>query len=292
MTVLSFNTLTRSDIPTEVNVPLHDLIKPHIDSFNFMINSGLPSAVNNLHSVEAVDGSGKIYTLKFSDPKLGFPVSTLTHQQLLPTHCREQLISYKAPLQIKLDCTVDDNTYSKTFTIGNIPVMVKSDRCNIRDKSIPALIKVGEEPTEFGGYFIINGIEKVVRLLIAPRRNYPMSISRFSFKKKGTFFTKLAVQIRCVRSDASAVTVTLHYLLDGTCVFRFHYMKGEYLVPCVLILKALKNATDKEIYYRANPENADSFIGDRLEGMLRDCLNKGIYTQEHALTYLGLLCCI
>lgn len=38
------------------------------------------------------------------------------------------------------------------------------------------LYKAKEETEEFGGYFIVNGIEKIIRMLIVPRRNYPMAI--------------------------------------------------------------------------------------------------------------------
>ena len=33
------------------------------------------------------------------------------------------------------------------------------------------LVAHGEEPNEMGGYFICNGLEKLIRLLIVPRSN-------------------------------------------------------------------------------------------------------------------------
>jgi DNA-directed RNA polymerase beta subunit len=30
---------------------------------------------------------------------------------------------------------------------------------------------VGEEPNELGGYFIVNGLEKLIRMIVVPRRN-------------------------------------------------------------------------------------------------------------------------
>ena len=35
-----------------------------------------------------------------------------------------------------------------------------------------ALVRHKEEAQEFGGYFIVNGNERIVRMLIMPRRNY------------------------------------------------------------------------------------------------------------------------
>lgn len=41
-----------------------------------------------------------------------------------------------------------------------------------------------------GGYFIVNGIEKVIRMLIMPRRNYPIAMSRPKWKSKGQGYTQ------------------------------------------------------------------------------------------------------
>ena len=44
--------------------------------------------------------------------------------------------------------------------------------CNLAGLSPKELIMRGEEAEEFGGYFIVNGIERIIRMLIMPRRNY------------------------------------------------------------------------------------------------------------------------
>lgn len=41
-----------------------------------------------------------------------------------------------------------------------------------------------------GGYFIVNGIEKVIRMLIMPRRNYPIAMSRPKWKGRGQGYTQ------------------------------------------------------------------------------------------------------
>lgn len=43
---------------------------------------------------------------------------------------------------------------------------------------------------EMGGYFIVNGIEKVIRMLIMPRRNYPIAMSRPKWKNRGQGYTQ------------------------------------------------------------------------------------------------------
>lgn len=44
--------------------------------------------------------------------------------------------------------------------------MIKSQICNLRDKTKSDLYALGEADDDFGGYFVINGIERVVRMQI------------------------------------------------------------------------------------------------------------------------------
>lgn len=110
---------------------------------------------------------------------------------------------------------------------------------------------------EFGGYFIINGNERIIRMLIMNKRNYPVAFSRSSFINRGRLFTPHAVQMRCVRDDMHAQTLTLHYLSDGNCTLKFIYHKQEFLIPAYVLLKAMQpslnssdGATDTQIYNR------------------------------------------
>jgi len=77
--------------------------------------------------------------------------------------------------------------------------------------------------TEFGGYFIINGNERLIRMLIMTKRNYPVAFYRPTFINRGRLFTPYAVQMRCVRDDLFSQTLTLHYLSDGNCSIRLIY---------------------------------------------------------------------
>ena len=43
--VLSFNTLARDKIPSEITPSLAKLVAPHIDSYDFFINYALPKSI-------------------------------------------------------------------------------------------------------------------------------------------------------------------------------------------------------------------------------------------------------
>ena len=53
---------------------------------------------------------------------------------------------------------------------------------------------------EMGGYFICNGIERIIRLLIQQRRHYIMALHRSAYLKRGPNFTDAATLIRRVCS--------------------------------------------------------------------------------------------
>ncbi len=150
------------------------------------------------------------------------------------------------------------------------------------------LVKHHEEPEEFGGYFVINGNERLIRYLILPRRHHVISLVRPSFVNRGPSYTPYAVQIRCVRPDQTSVTNTLHYLSNGSAMLRFSWRKQEYVIPIMLVLKALVSASDKEIFEGVMVQDyEDTFLSDRVELLLRSFKMYSLYTGDQCLQYLG-----
>lgn len=150
------------------------------------------------------------------------------------------------------------------------------------------LVRHHEEPEEFGGYFIINGNERLIRYLILPRRNHVISLLRPTFSNRGPSYTQYAVQIRCVRPDQTSVTNTLHYLSNGSAMLRFTWRKQEYVIPIMLVLKALINASYKEIFEGIMMQDyQNTFLSDRVELLLRSFKRYTMHTGDQCLEYLG-----
>ena len=53
-----------------------------------------------------------------------------------------------------------------------------------------------EEANEVGGYFICNGIERIIRCLVNQRRHYIMALKRGAYRKRGANYTEAATLIR------------------------------------------------------------------------------------------------
>lgn len=150
------------------------------------------------------------------------------------------------------------------------------------------LVRRHEESEEAGGYFIVNGNEKIIRFLILPRRNHVISLVRPSFMNRGAFYTQYACQIRSVRLDQSSLTNTVHYLSNGNVTFRFSWRKNEYMIPIVMVLKALMDVSDKDIFCNLAQNNfRDTFRTDRIELLLRGFKTYALPTGKQCLEFLG-----
>lgn len=155
------------------------------------------------------------------------------------------------------------------------------------------LVKAKEESEELGGYFIVNGIEKIIRMLLVNRRNYPMAIQRGAFTNRGPGYTNYGIVIRCVRPDQTSQTNALHYLSDGNVNLRFSWRKAEYLVPVMMVLNALVETNDRDIFEAivgaAGSQGLEEkqFVTDRVELLLRTYKVYGLHSKAKTRAYLG-----
>ncbi|XP_050897157.1 formamidopyrimidine-DNA glycosylase [Lathyrus oleraceus] len=109
--------------------------------------------------------------------------------------------------------------------------MLKFKRCNLRGASPRKLVSLKGKASEMGGYFIVNGLERYIRPIIMPKRNYPMSTVRSSFSEKREGYADKAVVIRCVRADQTSLTVKLYCLRNGSARLGFWIQGREYMLP-------------------------------------------------------------
>jgi DNA-directed RNA polymerase beta subunit len=165
---------------------IRGLAQHHIDSFDYAMGDvlkKLPEYINPLE-IKSTSKTKEIFNhmfVSFQDFSLELPVNESTaslkrSNELFPHECRERELNYSAPLHATIKVKFDSEfPQSIQVNLGNIPVMVRSKFCNLRNKSIEELIELKEDVHDFGGYFIIHGIEKLIRLTAVSRRNYPIA---------------------------------------------------------------------------------------------------------------------
>lgn len=311
-----YNTLRRENLfrnpPTDHTAypALQNAVNPHIESFNALFrDDGRPGLID--HAIADIgtrlyfDGDARTplaqrnrLTVRYKSVNLQksyVPVTNKLAQtrEIFPAECRERHATYRGKLSATFEFQVNDEEPREFVReIGQMPIMIKSNRCHLEGNSPAQLVERKEESDELGGYFIVNGNEKIIRLLLLNRRNFPLAINRPSFQNRGPSYTPYGIIMRCVRPDETSQTNVLHYLNDGNVTFRFSWRKNEYLVPVMMILKALVETNDREIFEGlCGPPGSkgveNSFLTDRVELLLRTYKAYGLYSKSKTRAYLG-----
>ncbi|KAH7098892.1 DNA-directed RNA polymerase [Auriculariales sp. MPI-PUGE-AT-0066] len=134
------------------------LVKQHIDSFNYFVDTDLNNILKANNKVTS-DVDPKFW-LKYLDIRVGTPnrtdADTFDHS-ITPHECRLRDTTYSAPILVTVQYT-----RGKTYRVGRIPVMLRSNKCVLTGMNDDQLAKAIECPLDPGGYFIVKGTEKVI----------------------------------------------------------------------------------------------------------------------------------
>ncbi|XP_064213291.1 DNA-directed RNA polymerase I subunit RPA2 [Tribolium castaneum] len=279
--------------PESQNVLLQQLGHPHVSSFNYMINQGLDQAISDLNPVEFMVNGDKI-TLEITDASLSCPLVPMgtvgvKSPKVFPSECRQRAATYKGRFIARVNWAINGERQTAfDKDMGQLPIMIKSNKCHLSAMSPAELVKHGEHEQEWGGYFVVKGHERLVRMLLMTRRNYPIAIKRSGWKARGSIFSDCGISMRCVREDQTATTNVLHFVTDGTAKLMFSYKKVLYYTPLVLILKCLCDYCDQFIYQKLiQGYQHDSYYLDCVQNMLRNLHIENLHTHEDCKVYLG-----
>ncbi|XP_063299750.1 DNA-directed RNA polymerase I subunit RPA2 [Pelobates fuscus] len=280
-------------LPAEKQHPaLQELTTAHIDSFNQAMTEGLSLAVQAMKPLEFAFKNDQV-SFSIVDASITPPMvpkgNICKEHRIYPAECRGRRSTYRGKLTADISWSL--NGVPKGVikqSLGHIPIMVKSKLCNLYGLSPKQLIEHHEEEQEMGGYFIINGIEKVIRMLIMPRRNFPIAMSRPKWKNRGPGYTQYGITVRCVQDEHTAVNMNLHYLENGSIMVNFIYQKELFFIPLGFALKALVDYTDYQIFSELiKGKEDDSFYRDCVTQMLRVVMVEGCHSHKKVLQYLG-----
>ncbi|USW53763.1 Putative DNA-directed RNA polymerase, subunit 2, hybrid-binding domain, RNA polymerase, beta subunit [Septoria linicola] len=170
--------------------------------------------------------------------------------------------------------------------IGKLPIMLKSKICALRNRSEQELYAFQECPFDQGGYFIINGSEKV---LIAQERSAANIVQ--VFKKKGTN-TPVVAELRSAIEKGTRLISSMqikllnqsaHSAVSGKTIrVTVPYIKTD--IPIGIVFRALGIVSDEDILNHI----VDKSDTQMLE-MLKPCLEEAFVIQDRdvALDYIG-----
>jgi DNA-directed RNA polymerase beta subunit len=221
----------------------HGFVNPDIESFNNFIDNELQKIVEENKEIEPTIIPPNVDEFKIRFDKIWVEKPMIieadgSKRKIFPVEARIRNLSYAAPCFIEVSAHINGvQRESFTTQIGNIPIMLKSKYCHLKGMSREDLVQHGEDPDDYGGYFIINGTEKVLvaiedlaanKLLI---EKTAVGVSEYVgtlFSEKGSF----------------KIPHKFEKLKDGIFYLSFTRVKR---VPIIIILKALGMTKDEEI---------------------------------------------
>lgn len=184
---------------------------------------------------------------------------------------------------------VDEELEPTKVFVGKLPIMLKSKYCILKDLTEPELYKWSECPYDQGGYFIINGSEKV---LIAQERSAANIVQ--VFKKAPPNATPFVAEIRSAVEKGSRLISSMQIKLfakgEGskggfgqTIKSTLPYIKTE--IPIAIVFRALGVVSDEDILNHICYDRNDT----QMLEMLKPCIEEAFVIQDRevALDFIG-----
>ncbi len=219
----------------------NDVLMSNIESYNQFVEKWMQKVIDENKEIipPLLPQNIEEFTIKIGKVTVGKPEITEadgSKRTLYPNEARLRKLSYSAPILLEVSSYVN-GIQRENFIgqIGRIPVMIKSNYCNIKGKSRDELIKLGEDPDDMGGYFIINGIEKVI-VNIEDLMPNNLLIDEDS---KGSIIGRIFSE-----SGVYKIPHTFEKKREAPLTITFARMKK---IPVVLIVKALGLYKDEDI---------------------------------------------
>lgn len=221
----------------------HSIVEANLDSFNHFIDLELHKIIDENKEIEPTIIPHNVDEFKIRLDKIWVTKPEITEadgsrRPLMPAEARLRKITYASPCYIEVSSHIN-GVQRETFVtqIGSIPIMLKSKYCNLYKLPKEELILHNEDPNDLGGYFIINGTEKV---LISVEDLAP---NRFLVEKATTGISEYVGKIFCER-EAYKIPHLIERLKDGIFYVSFTRVKR---VPAVIVIKALGLVKDEDI---------------------------------------------
>jgi len=249
-------------------------VDSNIQSFNHLLEKGLQEVVEENKEAEPtiIPHNIEKFKIRFGRITVGKPEITEadgSKRPIYPMEARLRKISYSAPIYLEISTYINDVQRENFISeVGKMPVMLKSKHCHLHGLSREELIKKGEDATDPGGYFIINGIEKViVNVEDLSANNFMVENSADGFE--GRFFAA---------KGSYKIPHNFERKKDGIYYMSFARVKN---MPIVIVLKALGLIKDEDIMRAVSEEkNYEEIILNLFEFV-------DIKNQDDAIDYIA-----
>lgn len=253
------------------------IARQHLNSFDEFLERGLQSIINEVGQID-IENAEYPYKIQLGKVKLQQPRmmeldGSITH--ITPAEARLRNVSYCAPVMMEASVIEDGKILESRFVhIGDVPVMAKSNACILNNFSSQKLIEHGEDPNDPGGYFIINGSERVIVGLEDLSYN-KIIVDKETVGGNNVFKAKVYSSIVGYRAKLELVMKA-----DGLIVARIPGSPVD--IPVVILMRALGLESDKET---AAAVSLVDEVQDELEGSFEKASD--VPTSKDSIVYIS-----
>ena len=248
-----------------------------IDSFNNFIDKELAKIIEENREIVPTIIPHNVDDFRIKLDRIWVTKPEITEadgskRDIHPMEARLRKLTYSAPTFIEVSAHIN-GVQSESFTtqVASLPIMLKSKWCHLHKLSRQELIDRGEDPDEPGGYFIINGTEKVLITV------EDLAANRLMIEEDATGASPYVGRLFSEHGSFK-IPHTIERLKDGMFYLSFTRVKR---IPAVVLLKALGMLKDEEITrFISSERQYDEMIVNLVEFV-------GIKTVEDALDYMA-----
>ena len=250
-------------------------VESSIQSFNHLLDNGLQEVIEENKEAEPtiIPHNIEKFKIRFGRITVGKPEITEadgSKRPIYPMEARLRKISYTAPIYLEVSTYIND-VQRENFVaeVGKMPIMLKSKYCHLNGLNRDDLIKKGEDAEDPGGYFIINGTERVIINIEDLSANNFMVERAKDKSLNGRFFAA---------RGSYKIPHTFERKKDGIYYISFTRIKQ---IPLVIVLKAIGLVKDEEIMKSVSTEKTYE------EVILNLFEFADVKTQDDAIDYIG-----
>lgn len=223
----------------------HSFVESNITSFNNFIDKKMQQIVDELNeTIPKEESEIKLGKIRIERPNI-IEADGSTNL-IAPTEARLRNLTYSAPVFLEIGVKMEGQFETYDVEIGRLPIFVKSKICNLNGLSKEELDKENIDPLETGGYFIINGNERIITMTEDLAENQP-----FIEMSRG----KLQLRLFSKRGSYK-IPISITETNEGILEVSFSRFKN---IPAMMILKALGMIKESDIAQLVQKET-DSLI--------------------------------
>lgn len=261
----------------------------HIDSFNTFVSQGLRQIIE---STPISFSTSKGIEINIEIDNIWIPIPFTFDESrkkviLSPHDCRKMNLTYTSPIYVSIIETKKEgvNTTKTRYDriiLSHIPIMTRSNYCFLSKH--PNHTETQECINDPGGYFIINGIERV---LVSQQRNIYNMVQIFEEKDNSKY--KYRSEIRSMSEDTNHSVLIQGYINpEGTQVlFSLPYIKSNVLFSIIMIGFDVHEKYLVEYCCMLFDSKHHDFVSNIIQNMYKDAEQLGVTDQKQALFFIG-----